>query len=62
MRLKSLDISLYSSLCLSLSAYADCPVEMGCSSATYRTSTIIRRVDWKDHMPADAASEEREAA
>src|SRR5690606_26501392 len=29
----SLDISLSSSLCLSLSAYADCPVEMGGSSA-----------------------------
>nr|WP_244910403.1 hypothetical protein [Agrobacterium rosae] len=28
----SLDISLYPSLCLSLSAYADCPVEMGGSS------------------------------
>src|SRR5690606_24530471 len=29
----SLDISLSSSLCLSLSAYADCPVEMGGSSS-----------------------------
>ncbi|WP_210176167.1 hypothetical protein, partial [Agrobacterium bohemicum] len=28
-------ISLSSSLCLSLSAYADCPVEMGCSSALH---------------------------
>ncbi|MGN7964384.1 DUF1214 domain-containing protein, partial [Brucella sp. 22210] len=31
----SLDISLYPSLCLSLSAYADCPVEMGGSSPSF---------------------------
>lgn len=34
----SLDISLYPSLCLSLSAYADCPVEMGGSSGAVKIS------------------------
>ena len=37
----SLDISLSPSLCLSLSAYADCPVETGCSSSPSREFRAI---------------------
>jgi hypothetical protein len=41
MRLKSFDISLSSSLCLSLSAYADCPVETGGSSAGVNRNLVL---------------------
>lgn len=49
MRRYSLDVSLSSSLCLSLSAYADCPLEMGGSSPAVRTNREKARESGSDY-------------
>ncbi|CUX65048.1 MULTISPECIES: Tn3 family transposase [Agrobacterium] len=45
-----------SSLCLSLSAYADCPVKMGCSSSTTVRGQLAWAHDWHIREEGDTAA------